>query len=90
MPSGVEAAPVRQHLEGLPGVAWIHDLRIWPISTTQIALTCHMVMPAGSPGDAFLGAVATQLSELFGIGHATIQIEVSEDAACGQAPDDVV
>ena len=90
VPPGIEPAKVRGHLERLPGVSRLHDLHIWPISTTEIALTCHLVMPGGSPGDAFLSATCTELAERFGIGHATIQIEVSEDAACKLAPDEVV
>jgi cobalt-zinc-cadmium efflux system protein len=90
VPSEIEPSNVRSHLERLPGVTRIHDLHIWPISTTEVALTCHLVMPAGAPGDAFLAATATELAERFGIGHATIQIEVAEDAACRLAPDEVV
>jgi cobalt-zinc-cadmium efflux system protein len=90
VPAGIEPAAVRNYLESLPGVTRIHDLHIWPISTTEVALTCHLVMPAGSPGDLFLSSVATQLAECFGIGHATIQIEFAEETACRLAPDDVV
>lgn len=90
VPREIEPANVRNHLERLPGVARIHDLHIWPISTTEVALTCHLVMPAGAPGDAFLATAAAELANRFGIGHATIQIEVSEDAACRLAPDEVV
>jgi cobalt-zinc-cadmium efflux system protein len=90
VPSEIEPANVRSHLERLPGVSRIHDLHIWPISTTEVALTCHLVMPGGPPGDAFLAATCAELAGRFGIGHATIQIEVSEDAACPLAPDHVV
>ena len=90
VPSDIEPANVRNHLERLPGVSRIHDLHIWPISTTEVALTCHLVMPGGAPGDAFLAAACAELAERFGIGHATLQIEVSEDVACRLAPDEVV
>lgn len=90
VPPRVEPLRVREHLEALPGVSAIHDLHIWPISTTQVALTCHLVMPSGSTGDGFLSEVATQLADRFGIDHATIQIEASEEAACRLAPDEVV
>ena len=91
---GTPAAPntqaVRAYLGRLPGVATIHDLHIWPMSTTETALTCHLVLPAGHPGDGFLVTVAAELHERFRIGHATIQIEVSEETTCVLAPDQVV
>lgn len=90
VPSEIEPAKVRSYLESLPGVARLHDLHIWPISTTEAALTCHLVMPTVAPRDAFLASTAAYLAKRFGIGHATIQIEVSEDAACRLAPDEVV
>ena len=54
VPPGVEPAEVRAYLARLPGVARLHDLHIWPVSTTETALTCHLVMPGGHPGDMFL------------------------------------
>lgn len=90
VPEAIDPAAVRRHLEGLPGVTQIHDLHIWPISTTVTALTTHLVMPGGHPGDAFLGRVAHGLEDEFSIGHATLQIEVSELPACRLAPHNVV
>lgn len=90
VPASIEPGTVRGYLQGLPGVVRIHDLHIWPIGTTEVALTCHLVMPAGSPGDGFLVATSTELAKRFGIGHATLQIETSEEPACVLAPDDVV
>jgi cobalt-zinc-cadmium efflux system protein len=81
---------VRTYLEQRPGVAQLHDLHIWPISTTETALTCHLVMPGGHPGDAFLMETAHQLKHRFSIGHSTIQIETDEATACTLAPDEVV
>jgi cobalt-zinc-cadmium efflux system protein len=81
---------VRGYLEQCVGVARIHDLHIWSISTTETALTCHVVMPGGHPGDAFLMQAAHELQHRFSIGHVTIQIETSEDTACHLAPDEVV
>jgi cobalt-zinc-cadmium efflux system protein len=90
VPASIEPGTVRGYLQSLPGVARIHDLHIWPIGTTEVALTCHLVMPAGSPGDGFLVATSAELAKRFGIGHATLQIETSEEPACVLAPDEVV
>ncbi|MBK3405186.1 cation transporter [Methylorubrum populi] len=90
VPPGLDPAAVRRHLEELAGVAAIHDLHIWPMSTTEVALTAHLVMPGGPPGDAFLMRAAGEMRERFGIGHVTLQVETSEAAACALAPDHVV
>lgn len=90
VPASIEPGTIRGYLQGLPGVARIHDLHIWPIGTTEVAMTCHLVMPAGSPGDSFLVATSTELATHFGIGHATLQIETREVPVCALAPDDVV
>jgi cobalt-zinc-cadmium efflux system protein len=90
VPENIDAAAVRKFLEDRPGVAQIHDLHIWPISTTETALTCHLVIPGGHPGDVFLMRTAHELKHDFAIGHATFQIEISEESACALAPDSVV
>jgi cobalt-zinc-cadmium efflux system protein len=91
VPEGLDAAAVRAHLLALPGVAGLHDLHIWGMSTTETALTCHLIMPAGHPGDAVLNAMAQQLHHRFGIEHATIQIELADsDEACALTPEHVV
>jgi cobalt-zinc-cadmium efflux system protein len=72
------------------GVAAVHDLHIWPMSTTENALTAHLVLPGGHPGDEFLMRAATELRRRFGIGHTTLQIEIDAETACHLAPDDVV
>lgn len=91
VPEGVDATAVRAHLLALPGVTGLHDLHIWGMSTTETALTCHLIMPGGHPGDAVLGGVAEQLHQSFGIQHATIQIELADtDAACVLTPEHVV
>lgn len=83
VPPGVDQSAVRTFLLGLPGVTAIHDLHIWPMSTTETALTAHLVMPAGHPGDAILGSIATELAQNHAIGHVTIQIEREPDCAGG-------
>ena len=91
VPEGVDAAAVRSHLLALPGVTGLHDLHIWGMSTTETALTCHLVMPGGHPGDAVLTGVAQQLHHRFGIQHATIQIELADtDEVCALTPEHVV
>ncbi|MBA2397591.1 MAG: cation transporter [Bradyrhizobium sp.] len=90
VPEHIDAAAVRKFLEDRPGVAQIHDLHIWPISTTETALTCHLVIPGGHPGDAFLLQAVHQLKHDFAIGHATFQIEISEGSARELAPESVI
>jgi cobalt-zinc-cadmium efflux system protein len=83
VPPGIDPDKVAATLEALPGVARLHDLHIWPMSTTETALTAHLVMSGGHPGDAFLASTQHRLAHDFGIGHATLQIELSEAADCG-------
>jgi cobalt-zinc-cadmium efflux system protein len=83
VPENINAARVRSKLAALPGVASLHDLHIWPMSTTETALTCHLVMPGGHPGDAFIVTATKMLHEEFEIRHATLQFEVGTDAPCG-------
>ena len=91
MPKNVNAAAVRAHLLAMPGVTALHDLHIWGMSTTETALTCHLVLPGGHPGDAVLNGVAQQLHHLFGIQHTTIQIELADtEEACVLTPEHVV
>ena len=83
VPKTVSQSGVHAYLAGLPGVEAVHDLHIWPMSTTETALTAHLVMPEGHPGDAFLREVAEELSHHHRIGHTTIQIERDRDCAAG-------
>lgn len=82
VPEGIDGDAVRAFLEAQSGVARVHDLHIWPMSTTETALTAHLVMPAGAPGDAFLTALAHDLDHRFGIGHPTVQIETDAHSPC--------
>ncbi|MBX7496811.1 cation diffusion facilitator family transporter [Qipengyuania sp. 6B39] len=75
VPKGVSEKAVRGYLSGLPGVAAVHDLHIWAMSTTETALTAHLVIPEGHPGDGFLREIAHELDHHHRIGHVTIQIE---------------
>ena len=83
VPAGIDPARVQSRLAALPGVASIHDLHIWPMSTTETALTCHLVMPGGHPGDAFILQATKILNDEFEIRHATLQFEVGNDIPCG-------
>lgn len=90
VPAHVAPTEVRSFLAALPGVQGLHDLHIWSMSTTETALTCHLVMADGHPGDGFLHDVAHELEHLFRINHPTIQIEVNPQLACALAPADRV
>ena len=82
VPDAIDETEVRGYLEGLPGVAAVHDLHIWPMSTTETALTAHLVMPQGYPGDAILREITHELEHRFRIGHATVQVETGDEHDC--------
>ena len=82
VPSRINPDDVRSFLAAQRGVASVHDLHIWATSTTDTALTAHLVMPAGHPGDRFLAMICSELEHHHGIGHSTLQIETSTDVAC--------
>ena len=88
VPRGIELAKVRDYLAGLEGVAEVHDLHIWAMSTNETALTAHLVRPGGSD-DEFLHHVCGELAHRFRIHHATLQIE-TDASVCKLAPADVV
>jgi len=92
VPAEIEPTEVEAYLQSLDGVAAVHDLHIWAMSTTSIALTAHLVRPdAAGDNDAFLCETAHELQHRFNIGHATLQIERSQEAsACRLAPSDVI
>jgi cobalt-zinc-cadmium efflux system protein len=91
VPADIDPSAVRSYLAELPGVTAVHDLHIWPMSTTERALTCHLVIPGGHPGDGALAEFAGRLEERFEIGHVTIQVETGDPAhACKLVPDHVV
>jgi cobalt-zinc-cadmium efflux system protein len=91
VPSGIDPAAVRAFLAARPGVTDVHDLHIWGMSTTENALSAHLVIPQGHPGDRFLAETARELEQRFRIGHATLQIEHGDpEHPCGLEPDHVV
>jgi cobalt-zinc-cadmium efflux system protein len=74
VPEGVDLHEVQTLLEALPGVARVHDLHVWAMGTSDIAMTAHLVMPQGDANDAFLQHATEQLHDRFKIGHATLQV----------------
>jgi len=78
VPAGIDSRQVEAFLASLPGVDAIHDLHIWPLSTTSVALTAHLVVPCAATDDEFLGQAAAALHQRFGIDHATIQVETGD------------
>ncbi len=80
VPNAIALTQVEAYLSGLTGVNAIHDLHIWAISTSKIALTVHLIMPEGGANDDFLQLIAQKLHDEFGIEHATIQIEASRQS----------
>lgn len=90
-PRGIDPAAVKVWLAAQPGVTEVHDLHIWAMSTTETALTAHLIRPDNAGCDAFLHDVAHGLQQTFGIGHPTLQVETGEGGhACHLAPAHVV
>ena len=89
VPPQIDPGAVRGYLQSLPAVSEVHDLHIWPMSTTETALTCHLVMPDGYPEGDFIDAVYIGLQQRFGIEHPTIQIERG-DRPCKLSPAHIV
>jgi cobalt-zinc-cadmium efflux system protein len=90
VPAQIEPADVANYLVELEGVTEVHDLHIWAMSTTETALTVHLVKPRLANEDEFLSRVKDTLYQQFGIEHVTIQIERAGGPACSQAPHDQV
>ena len=80
VPASVELDRVKSYLSSLPGVIEVHDLHVWAMSTSETALTVHLVISDGHPGDEFLNRVADELHDDFAIEHATIQIEMNNQS----------
>jgi cobalt-zinc-cadmium efflux system protein len=86
VPGRIDAARVTARLAALPGVEAVHHVHIWPTSTTEVAITAHLLMPEAAGDDAFLASTAALVRKEFGIAHGTFQIEkgicADEPAAC--------
>ena len=85
VPRNIDPHEVRVFLQKLPGVAAIHDLHIWAMSTTETALTAHLIMPDGLPEDGFLRTVAGDLKRHYRIAHTTLQVEHGAAPECDQS-----
>ena len=91
VPSHIDPERVQEYLQSLPGVSEVHDLHIWGMSTTEIALTAHLVMPNGPADDELLARMNHDLLEFFGIHHSTIQVERGHTAhPCKRAEEGAV
>ena len=91
VPSHIEPQHVHSYLAAIPGVSAVHDLHIWAMSTTESALTAHLVTPGAGLNDARLADITTTLRQRFAIGHCTIQLEHGDEAhPCAQEPADTV
>ena len=91
VPPGSNAGAIRAYLEALPDVTEVHDLHIWGMSTTETALTAHLVTSAAHPQDDLIARAVRELKERFRIGHATLQVETAkENYLCPLAPSHVV
>lgn len=75
VPAHIDGSAVHAYLSQCAGVTAIHDLHIWGMSTTENALTVHLVMPQGYPGDDFIDDITNSLKERFNIHHSTLQVE---------------
>ena len=88
VPKDIEPETVERYLEQLPGISKVHDLHIWAMSTTETALTAHLVKPDGEIDDQLLARICDELHERFAIGHITVQLERGSLAhPCKQAAD---
>jgi cobalt-zinc-cadmium efflux system protein len=89
-PRGIDPKAVRTWLAGRPGVIEVHDLHIWAMSTTETAMTAHLVRPENPDNDQFLHEICGDMARLFKIGHVTIQVESGGVATCHLAGADAV
>ena len=82
VPAHIALDDVQAYLAALPGVASVHDLHVWGMSTTEAALTAHLRMPDGQPDDAFFVQAAKELEHRFGIKHSTLQVGRDHQVRC--------
>jgi cobalt-zinc-cadmium efflux system protein len=90
-PTGIELQAVEAYLKNQKGVREVHDLHVWGMSTSETALTVHLVIPGGHPGDTFIASLCDELNQKFQIHHATVQIEIADsNIKCRLEPKDMV
>ncbi len=91
VPKSIDLNAVRDFLLQQPGVEAVHDLHIWAMSTTENALTAHLIRPAADDNDQFLAAISAELHERYGIDHTTLQLEHDFHATlCRQASPETI
>ena len=90
VPAGIDPRAVARYLESETGVVSVHDLHIWAMSTSETALTAHLVMPARPADDEALAAMARELQERFAIHHATLQVERGDSGQACTGPESAV
>jgi len=78
VPAGIDMNDVKEYLSGLPTCIDVHDLHVWGMSTTETALTAHVVMAQTICDDALLAKITNELHQKFGIEHATLQVEFGD------------
>ena len=84
VPEGIDMNAVKEYLANLPTCADVHDLHVWGMSTTETALTAHVVMTEAVCDDALLSRISKELHDKFGIEHTTLQVEFGDpDYSCG-------
>lgn len=87
VPGNLDTVSIRQFIEGHRGVVEVHDLHVWALSTTSVALTAHLVVPDGDAGGKLLDALSEGLRQRYRIDHATLQIEQTVcSSACTGTP----
>lgn len=88
VPAHIDVTEVETYLRQCPGVSDVHDLHVWGMSTTECALTVHLVMPESCPGDAFIDDIIQTLKERYSIQHSTLQVEQgTTNHTCALHPD---
>jgi len=90
VPPGIDPDAIRRHLCALPGITGVHDLHVWAMSTTEIALTAHLVKPDPDDDDALMARLTSELHDRYGIGHVTVQWERGgAEAGCADCESEV-
>lgn len=74
VPDQIDLGAVKGYLQSLPGIDRVHDLHVWAMGSSEVAMTAHLVMPAGHPDDVFLKNMTQQLHDQFDIDHVTVQV----------------
>ncbi len=82
VPEGIDINEIKRYLTGLENVSQIHDLHVWPMSTTEVALSVHLIIVDDSLNNNFLFELQRQLHDRFSIEHSTIQVEKQNDGYC--------